>query len=115
MQALPFVKQLRSRLQIEIAALPECVELERTERMLGIYEQIIIQRGLERKDVGPKVQKAFDHLILVAREALGANKPRPALAARKVASAGGASAGGASVGGAVEGAPFARWLRAMGE
>lgn len=115
MQALPFVKQLRSRLQIEIAALPQCVELERTERMLGIYEQIIIQRGLERKDIGPKVQRAFDHLISVAREALEADKSKLDKLKPAPVSKNSVGAGGAAAGGAVEGAPFARWLRAMGD
>jgi hypothetical protein len=115
MQALPFVKQVRSRLQAEIAALPKCVELERTERALGIYEQIIIQRGLQKKDIGPKAHKAFDHLIAVAREAYKEDKvPQIKLEASERAAHAGASSASSPAsasGSGVAGAPFARWLR----
>jgi hypothetical protein len=79
MQALPFIRQLRSQLQIEIAALPGCLELEKTERMLGIYEQIVIQRGLQQKYIAPKVKLAFDRLIAVARESSEDGKAPKAL------------------------------------
>ncbi len=77
MQALPFIKQLRSRLKIEFAAAPECLELERTERMLSIYEQIVIQRGLQRKEIGPKALKAFEHLFAVVHDAYPEEKAPP--------------------------------------
>jgi hypothetical protein len=74
--------------------------------MLGIYEQIIIQRGLEKKDIGPKVQKAFDNLFAVARDAFQKDEaPRIVLDASE-------KSGPAASGAAVANAPFARWSRA---
>lgn len=77
MQALPFIQQLRSRLKIEFAATPECLELERTERMLSIYEQIVIQRGLQRKEIGPKALRAFEHFFAVVHDAYPEEKAPP--------------------------------------
>lgn len=77
MQALPFIKQLRSRLKIEFAATPECLELERTERMLSIYEQIVIQRGLQRREIGPKALRAFEHFFAVVHDAYPEEKAPP--------------------------------------
>jgi hypothetical protein len=69
MQALPLIRQLRFKLQMEMLALPGCRELQNTEVALSIYEQIVIQKGLEGKEVGRNVEAAFDRLIAVAREA----------------------------------------------
>lgn len=77
MQALPFIKQLRSRLKIEFAATPECLELERTERMLSIYEQIVIQRGLQRREIGPKALRAFEHFFALVHDAYPEEKAPP--------------------------------------
>lgn len=67
MQALVLIRDLRRRLQREIILFPICRELQNAERVLGIYEDLVIQQGLEQKPLGDNVQEAFDALIEVAR------------------------------------------------
>ena len=93
MQALRMIRQLRFQLQVEMLALPECEELKATERALSIYENIIVQRGLEDRELGPKVHDAFMHLLTTARAAFPSDeaprllpaKSRPAVASQKPA------------------------------
>jgi hypothetical protein len=76
MQALALIRQLRFQLQLEMDALPECFELENTDRVLSIYEQLVIQKGLEQKQIEHKVQEAFEFLFAIARERFQEQKLR---------------------------------------
>lgn len=68
MQALPLIKDLRRRLRNEIILFPICGELQNAERVLGIYEELVIQMGLEEKQLDENVSVAFDALIDIARQ-----------------------------------------------
>lgn len=85
MQALHLIRQLRFQLQLEIDALPECFELENIDRVLSIYEQLVVVNGLEHKRFGHEVQEAFENLIAIAREGFLEQKPTIMFPRRKIA------------------------------
>jgi hypothetical protein len=45
--------------------------------MLSIYEQIVIQKGLQRKEIGPKALRAFEHFFAVVHDAYPEEKAPP--------------------------------------
>jgi len=111
MKALRLIRQLRFQLQVEMLAIPDCEELKSTERALGIYENIIIQRGLEERELGMKVQDAFNHFLQIARSVHAGDEPPRMLPATSRAPLP-AQAARQAVAGKARSAPEARYFAA---
>jgi hypothetical protein len=81
MQALALIRGLRRLLEREILRTPICVELQNVERVLGLYENIVIQNGLQNRQIGDDVLEKFLTFIEVAQqpfsESGGANHANP--------------------------------------
>jgi hypothetical protein len=68
MQALALIRGLRRLLEREILRTPICVELQNVERVLGLYENIVIQNGLQNRQLSDDVLEKFLTFIEVAQQ-----------------------------------------------
>jgi hypothetical protein len=68
MQALALIRGLRRLLEREIQRTPICTELKNVERVLGLYENIVIQNGLQNKQLGDDVLEKFLTFIEIAQQ-----------------------------------------------
>jgi len=70
MQALACIKQLRGQIRAAMVGAPQYAELNSIDKILCIYENIIIHRGIEDVIINDKAKHAIDNLMYVVDEAV---------------------------------------------